>query len=204
MATGIDYLCHKERTGNKMTDEKANKFENEEQHRSRLNQNIGSILEPLPLNGSGNPFVKTFEQAMIVALAKEGGAINEDIAAMIGIQVSTLTKHFKEELANADEYLNRYIRKGMMTSAKRAIDGDARYNPVLLRVAAVRCGMSERIQQDNVSSDGSMSPGGVLNGLPVGSRLVIETPPPADSAKPATKPTEKPVKPATKAKKTPK
>ena len=187
-----------------MADEKENKFENEEQHRSRINQNINSILQPLPLNGSGNPFVKTFEQAMIVALAKENGAIQEDIAGMLGINVLTLKKHFRDELDNAEEYLNRYIRKGMMTSAMRAIDGDHRYNPVLLRVAACRIGMSERVQQDNVSSDGSMSPGGVLNGLPVGSRLVIETPPPADSAKPATKPTKKPVKPATKAEKTPK
>ncbi|MCH9663467.1 MAG: hypothetical protein K0U66_07420 [Gammaproteobacteria bacterium] len=161
-------------------------IENEDQHRSRLNREIDSMLEPQPLLGSGNKHVKTFEASMIVSMAKEDGALNEDIARLIGVSLATLTRHYADELADGSVYFDKYLGRGMKTCAVRAIKGDARYNNVLLRVAACRIGMSEKVQQDNISSDGSMGAGQILNGLPVGSRLVLETPPAeTEPAKPA-------------------
>ena len=180
-----------------MTDGKP---ENEEQHRDRLNKESASVLYPEPLLGSGNKFVKTFEHQMIVWLAKGNGAIDEEIAETLGICSRTLTEHFAKELADGREGYKDFLATGIRVAAKRAIDGDPRYNPVLLRVAACDIGMSDKIQTDHTNSDGSLAPQPMRFNLPVGSLLAISVDGEADCESPAPQPAPTPQKPVLKPK----
>ncbi len=152
-------------------------FESEEQRliREDSERKIGAIIQGLPLLGSGNKFVKDEMMSMVVMLAKGRGATNERIAMQMGISVDTLTRHFAVELQNGNDYLDEFIHDGMVMGCHRSIAGNASYNNVLIRMAAHRLGISDKIQQDNTSSDGSMSPTqNYANGLPTAVRLRIE------------------------------
>ncbi len=109
----------------------------------------------IPLLGSGNKFVKTDEMTMAVALAVGNGMPRDRIASRLGISVKTLERHFEVELAEGKEYLQEACDGTAMVGLFKA-----RYDPRYIQLAkmtmAKHGGYSDKVQQDNISTDGSM------------------------------------------------
>jgi hypothetical protein len=106
----------------------------------------------------------TLQQRAEVSALKSFGVPLDDIAAYIGIDRKTLSKHYGDEIAAAQIKANATVAKFLYSAASgKALEGGAAYSDCVRAAmfwAKTRMGWRETSQVDHTSSDGSMSPKG--------------------------------------------
>lgn len=105
--------------------------------------------------GRQSPFVPTDPQRRIVMAAKLQGMDNAGIALALGIDRDTLAKHFKAELALANEHIEARIAGNLLSMALDPAHKDAqRASEFVLRSKFKWRTKDELVHQFGMGSDG--------------------------------------------------
>jgi hypothetical protein len=104
----------------------------------------------------------TPQQRAEVSALKSFGVPLDDIAAYIGIDRKTLSKHYKAEIETAQIKANANVAKFLYSAASgKAMESGADHADCIRAAmfwAKTRMGWRETSQVDHTSSDGSMTP----------------------------------------------
>ena len=133
-------------------------------------KHVWALLQELPLLGQGNKFVKEPYMTPLVLAAIGMGATIGELADTMGICKATVRRHFAVELEKGGSFIDKFVKDSLLIGVIKARTNPA-YQPTLRLMAFNRLGMTDKVQQDHTSSDGSLSGVGMPTGLPTGSRV---------------------------------